>query len=74
MWEGCTWSFFRSDELGRHMRIHTRYRPYRCDQCSRQFMRSDHLRQHQRTHLRVPGSPDPQTNNGKMAGPPAPVL
>ncbi|XP_039094607.1 Krueppel-like factor 17 isoform X1 [Hyaena hyaena] len=74
VWEGCTWSFFRSDELGRHMRIHTRYRPYRCDRCGRQFMRSDHLRQHQRTHLRMPGSPDPQANNGKMAGPPAPSL
>ncbi|XP_038414243.1 Krueppel-like factor 17 [Canis lupus familiaris] len=74
MWEGCTWSFFRSDELGRHMRIHTRYRPHRCDQCGRQFMRSDHLRQHQKTHLRVPGPPDPQDNNGQMAGPPAPGL
>ncbi|XP_029804783.1 Krueppel-like factor 17 [Suricata suricatta] len=74
MWEGCMWSFFRSDELGRHMRIHTRYRPYRCDQCGRQFMRSDHLRQHRRTHLPMTGPPDPQANNGKMAGPPAPSL
>ncbi|TEA10648.1 hypothetical protein DBR06_SOUSAS547510001, partial [Sousa chinensis] len=49
-WEACTWSFFRSDELRRHTRIHTKYRPHKCDQCGRQFMRSDHLRQHQRTH------------------------
>ncbi|XP_027979029.1 Krueppel-like factor 17 [Eumetopias jubatus] len=71
MWEGCMWSFFRSDELGRHTRIHTRYRPHGCDQCGRQFMRSDHLRQHQRIHRQAPGSPDPQANNGQMAGPPA---
>ncbi|GAB1288809.1 Krueppel-like factor 17 [Apodemus speciosus] len=50
-WKGCPWKFFRSDELGRHKRIHTRYRPYKCNECSREFMRSDHLRQHKRTHV-----------------------
>ncbi|XP_021568212.1 Krueppel-like factor 17 [Carlito syrichta] len=69
-WQGCIWSFFRSDELGRHMRIHTSYRPHRCDQCGRQFMRSDHLKQHQRIHQQMPVSSDPQTNNGRMDGPP----
>ncbi|TKC45081.1 hypothetical protein EI555_001543, partial [Monodon monoceros] len=74
MWEACTWSFFRSDELRRHTRIHTKYRPHKCDQCGRQFMRSDHLRQHQRTHMRMPASPDPPADSGRMAGPPAPGL
>ncbi|XP_067568316.1 Krueppel-like factor 17 [Pseudorca crassidens] len=74
MWEACTWSFFRSDELRRHTRIHTKYRPHKCDQCGRQFMRSDHLRQHQRTHMRMPTSPDPPADSGRMAGPSAPGL
>lgn len=68
-WESCSWSFFRSDELRRHTRVHTRYRPYKCDQCSREFMRSDHLKQHQKTHR--PGPSDPQTNSREQDGPPA---
>ncbi|TKC45108.1 hypothetical protein EI555_001570 [Monodon monoceros] len=48
--KGCTWAFSRSDELNRHVRKHTRERPYQCTKCDRNFSRSDHLKQHQRVH------------------------
>ncbi|XP_021500201.1 Krueppel-like factor 17 [Meriones unguiculatus] len=67
-WEGCTWSFFRSDELGRHRRIHTRDRPHRCGECGRHFMRSDHLKQHQKTHRRGRDLLRPPANNGQIDG------
>ncbi|KAI3378519.1 hypothetical protein SNEBB_004104 [Seison nebaliae] len=47
---GCTSRFSRSDELARHMRIHTGYKPFKCKICGRQFSRSDHLTTHIRTH------------------------
>ena len=49
-WEGCTWKFARSDELTRHYRKHTGYKPFRCRQCDRAFSRSDHLALHMKRH------------------------
>ncbi|KFQ90321.1 Early growth response protein 4, partial [Phoenicopterus ruber ruber] len=47
--ENCIRSFARSDELNRHLRIHTGHKPFQCRICLRNFSRSDHLTTHIRT-------------------------
>ena len=48
--ESCDRRFSRSDELSRHLRIHTGQRPFPCSVCPRTFSRSDNLTAHMRTH------------------------
>ncbi|GAB6027815.1 hypothetical protein CHUAL_002045 [Chamberlinius hualienensis] len=48
--ENCDRRFCRSDELSRHIRIHTGLKPFQCRICLRAFSRSDHLTTHVRTH------------------------
>jgi hypothetical protein len=62
--EFCQRPFRRLEHLKRHVRTHTRERPYLCGQCGRSFSRQDNLLQHIRTHLR----------NGRGDSPPRPRL
>ncbi|KAG5848369.1 hypothetical protein ANANG_G00097750 [Anguilla anguilla] len=48
--QNCDRRFSRSDELNRHIRIHTGHKPFQCRICLRSFSRSDHLTTHTRTH------------------------
>ncbi|XP_029029111.1 early growth response protein 1-A-like [Betta splendens] len=48
--ESCARRFSRSDELTRHVRVHTGQKPFQCRICMRSFSRSDHLTTHIRTH------------------------
>nr|UEC49164.1 egr [Hofstenia miamia] len=48
--QDCDRRFSRSDELARHTRIHTGFKPFQCETCLRSFTRSDHLTTHVRTH------------------------
>lgn len=48
--DNCDRRFSRSDELNRHIRIHTGHKPFQCRICLRSFSRSDHLTTHTRTH------------------------
>ncbi|KGL79898.1 Early growth response protein 1, partial [Tinamus guttatus] len=52
--ESCDRRFSRSDELTRHIRIHTgqREKPFACDICGRKFARSDERKRHTKIHLR----------------------
>ncbi|KAI3374086.1 hypothetical protein L3Q82_022627 [Scortum barcoo] len=48
--DGCDRRFSRSDELTRHVRVHTGQKPFQCRICMRSFSRSDHLTTHIHPH------------------------
>ena len=52
-WPSCNQSFFRKDELRRHIKtVHEKLKPYSCNICNKVFGRKDHLKTHKKTHVR----------------------
>ncbi|KAJ5688961.1 hypothetical protein N7462_003353 [Penicillium macrosclerotiorum] len=46
----CNKTFSKKEHLTRHIRGHTKERPFQCSICGRLYSRSDVLRRHQRNH------------------------
>ncbi|KAH7345996.1 hypothetical protein BKA66DRAFT_433566, partial [Pyrenochaeta sp. MPI-SDFR-AT-0127] len=46
----CHQSFGRQEHLTRHVRIHTREKPYQCPLCQKCFSRLDVLNRHTASH------------------------
>ncbi|KAF3810346.1 hypothetical protein GCG54_00000391 [Colletotrichum gloeosporioides] len=61
----CSRRYHRSEHLVRHVRSHTKQRPYACNMCGKAFGRLDILRRHQFAH---PGEDDVLADNSQRAG------
>ena len=46
----CSKSFFNSNQLLQHKKIHTGNKPHCCSECTKPFARLDHLKRHMRLH------------------------
>ncbi|OJJ72702.1 hypothetical protein ASPBRDRAFT_206589 [Aspergillus brasiliensis CBS 101740] len=59
----CSQSFTKEDHLARHIRRHTRERPFSCTVCTKSFTRYDSLLRHARSHgiTRQAGPQKPST-------------
>ena len=49
-WEGCTKAFNEHCILKDHTRIHTKEKPYKCDQCEQTFRKAGHRSRHKKIH------------------------
>lgn len=49
-WYGCNRKFAQRQKLVRHLKVHSGYKPYKCEDCGKCFSSEDTLTQHKRTH------------------------
>lgn len=53
LWQGCDRNhrnFNQRQKIIRHLHVHTRYKPYKCEECGHSFAVETMLEQHMRTH------------------------
>lgn len=48
-WAGCHKTFAHQNGLNAHMQIHTKIKPYQCDECGKFFTQKYNLKTHQQT-------------------------
>lgn len=49
-WKGCCRKFTQRQKMVRHLKVHSGYKPYKCQVCFKSFSSEDTLNQHMRTH------------------------
>ncbi|QGN16442.1 protein AZF1 [Kluyveromyces marxianus] len=49
-WQGCQKTFVQRQKLLRHLKVHTKYKPFKCHECGKCFNTQDILTQHLRIH------------------------
>ncbi|KAL3447487.1 hypothetical protein BJX65DRAFT_307897 [Aspergillus insuetus] len=63
--QSCNKTFSKAEHLTRHLRSHTKERPYACSICGKLYSRSDVLRRHEKSHrnasVSTPEQPDRET-------------
>ncbi|CAH0017107.1 unnamed protein product [Clonostachys rhizophaga] len=63
----CGQVFSKTEHLARHIRSHTKERPFECECCGKAYSRHDSLLRHARTHV---GHDGDITSNGAVVSPP----
>lgn len=49
-WDGCGKTFVQKQKLIRHLKVHSKYKPFKCPECGKCFNTQDILTQHLRIH------------------------
>ncbi|CAR29937.1 ZYRO0G20526p [Zygosaccharomyces rouxii] len=49
-WKGCCRKFTQRQKMVRHLKVHSGYKPFKCQVCLKSFSSEDTLNQHMRTH------------------------
>ncbi|QLQ78463.1 hypothetical protein HG537_0A07100 [Torulaspora globosa] len=50
LWRGCNRKFAQRQKLVRHLKVHSGYKPHKCQVCGKCFSNEDTLTQHMRIH------------------------
>lgn len=50
LWEDCGHLFYKKQKLVRHIKVHSGYKPFKCEVCDKSFSSNETLVQHKRIH------------------------